>query len=88
MSPESLLLAAVSGLLTALLWVVKRLWDKAEICEKDRIKIRSDIDALQREHLEYVKGHMQVLATLTANNTQALHENTQALHALTEKRTI
>jgi hypothetical protein len=84
MTPENLLLSAVSGLLTALLWVVKRLWDKSEICDADRIKIRADVSQLQHEHLQYIKENASALAVLTANNTLALEENTKALRAFAE----
>lgn len=60
MSPEQLLLAAVSSITAALLWCVSRLWSKAETCEKDR-NIMGQKLFDQNKELGVLKGTLEVM---------------------------
>ena len=67
MSPENLLLGAVSALTAALSFVARLLWSKVGECETDRRQMRTDhetirmelhseINTIRLEYLSYVKG--------------------------------
>lgn len=60
MTPEQLLLAAVSGLTTALVWAVTKLWTKAENCEKDRATM-AVIMRDQGDKMAYMKATLDLL---------------------------
>lgn len=47
MSIEALLLSALSAVTSALVFVVKLLWDRSVQCEKDRVELRDEIEALK-----------------------------------------
>jgi hypothetical protein len=86
MSPEAMLLSALSAVTAALIFISRLLWTKAEECEKDRHQFRTDIATLQNEYLVYVKSNSEALSKITVNNTLAFQENTKALQELTRKQ--
>lgn len=44
MDPEQLLLAGITAVTSALIFVVKVLWSRSEQCETDRISLRQEIE--------------------------------------------
>lgn len=70
MSLESALLAALSAVVSALVYVARLLWQRSEACEQDRIKIRleskKELDQLRtdvatlREVVGHSKGILEV----------------------------
>jgi hypothetical protein len=53
MSVEQLLLTAISGLTSALLFVVRILWKRSEQCETDRVSLRQEIEDVKTVNGEY-----------------------------------
>ena len=52
MTPEQLLLSAITGVTSALVYVCRLLWNRSEQCEKDRTELRDEIEILKGEHGE------------------------------------
>lgn len=47
MSPEALLLSALTAVTSTLCIIAKLLWARSEQCEKDRIEMRFELERLQ-----------------------------------------
>lgn len=60
MTPEQLLLTALSAVTTALLWVVKELWRKSIECESDRHELRQLVEDVKTTNGE-LRGYLQAV---------------------------
>jgi hypothetical protein len=59
MTLESALLAALSAVTTALLYVCRLLWSEVKDCKTDRIALREEIEAV-KEEMGVLKGAKQI----------------------------
>lgn len=60
MTPEQLLLSALTAVTSALLYVVKELWSKAKECESDRKELRQLVEDVKTVNGE-LRGYLQAV---------------------------
>ena len=60
MTPEQLLLSAITALTSALLFVCKELWRRSNQCEADRVALRQEIEDVKTTNGE-LHGFMEAV---------------------------
>lgn len=58
MTPETLLLTAISAVTSALVAVVAKLWQRSEQCEKDRVELRETLEKYIGAH-SHAEGRLE-----------------------------
>ena len=80
MTPEQLLLSALSAVVSVLVFVCKRLLKSSDQCEQDRRELRGEIEKIKQQHSR-AEGHLDAVAQCAVPGCTMREITNRAQHA-------